>query len=83
MTNELTADKAKKTLLGIEIPRDELALRIAMPCTGVRPGPGITAADALDQMDEIAPGMGEGFRLAADAAVRYFYEQINAARQPS
>lgn len=78
--------KAKRTLLGIEIPRDELALRIAIQCTGVRPPAGMKAGDALDQLDRDFPGdiaMGTSFRRAADAAVLYFHERINAARQPS
>lgn len=79
------AEKAKRTLLGIEIPRDELALRIAMPCIGARFSGGISATEALDQMNNMggALPMGDTFRKAADAAVLYFHEQINAARQPS
>jgi hypothetical protein len=79
----MTAEKAKRTLLGIEIPRDELALRIAQPCLGMVAKPGTDATKALDDMERISPGMGEGFRRAADAAVIYFHECINAARQPS
>jgi hypothetical protein len=77
---------AKKTLLGIAIPRDELALRIAIECTGVRPPLGMKAADALDQMDRefsTPIPMGTCFRRAADAAVIYFHQCINDARQPS
>lgn len=82
------AEKARKTVLGIEIPRDELALRIGIACTGVRPPIGTKASDALDQMNEMAaypgvPAMGDSFRRAADVAVLYFHERINAARQPS
>lgn len=77
------AQKAKRTLLGIEVPRDELALAIAIPCLRVRPPLGMSAGDALDKMEADFPGMGVGFRRAADAAVLYFHECINAARQPS
>ena len=81
------AAKAKRTLLGIEIPRDELAMVIATACTGVRPPRGTPASKALDQLNEMSVSdgmpMGTSFRKAADAAVLYFHEQINAARQPS
>lgn len=83
------ADKAKRTVIGIEIPRDELALRIAMPCTQMRPIGPVNATEALDAMNSlgITPGMskamGDTFRDAADAAVRYFHECVNAGRQPS
>lgn len=79
------AAKAKKTLLGIEIPRDELALRIAMACTGVRPPSGTPASNALEQLNHVGGGvrLGDDFRKAADAAVLYFHERINAGRQPS
>lgn len=79
----MSAQNAKTTLLAIEIPRDELALRIAIPCVGARPPQGADARKALDEMDRAAPGIAQGFRAAADAAVAYFHECINAARQPS
>ncbi|SNT05223.1 hypothetical protein SAMN06295912_1353 [Sphingomonas laterariae] len=79
------ADKAKRTLLGIAIPRDELALRIAQPCLGMTAAPGTDATEALDAMDRLAGPvpMGTSFRRAADAAVLYFHECINAGSQPS
>lgn len=79
------AAKVKKTLLGIEIPRDELALRIAQPCLGMIAPTGADATKALDDMDALGGPvlMGASFRRAADAAVLYFHERINAARQPS
>lgn len=83
MTDAASVKKAKRTLLGIEIPRDELALRIAMPCIGARPPAGVDATKALNDLSSINPGMGEDFRRAADAAVSYFHECINAGRQPS
>jgi hypothetical protein len=79
----MNADKAKRTLIGIEIPRDELALRIAQPCLGMVAKPGTDASTALDDMDRIHAGMGSGFRRAADAAVLYFHECIQSGRQPS
>lgn len=77
------ATKARRTLLSIEIPRDALALRIAIPVIGAKPPADANPAEALDQMDRINPGMGEDFRRAADAAVMFFHECINAGRQPS
>jgi hypothetical protein len=82
-------DKAKRKLMMIEIPRDELALRIAIKCTGMKPPAGLSATSALDQLNRVfgAGGgelpMGEGFRQAADAAVAYFHERIEAGVQPS
>ncbi len=76
---------AKRTLLNIAIPRDELAFRIAQKCIGVIAPPGTSATQALDDMDKWGGGvpMGEGFRRAADAAVAYFHECVNAGKQPS
>jgi len=82
------AEKAKRTLLGIELPRDELALKIAQGCIGLVPPAGESATAILDQMDLLpladptCPPMGAGFRRAADLAVAYFAERINAAKQP-
>ncbi|MEA3036833.1 MAG: hypothetical protein QOH04_2610 [Sphingomonadales bacterium] len=80
-----TAADARKTLLGIEIPRDELALRIAQPCLGMTAPAGADSAKALDDMDRLGGPvlMGQSFRRAADAAVLYFRECINAGSQPS
>ncbi len=78
--------KAKRKLLGIEIPRDELAIRIAIECTGVRPPIGMKASDALDQLDRdfaLPLKMGASFRRAADAAVTYLHQCIQAGTQPS
>lgn len=76
------AEKARKMVLGFEIPRDELAIRIAERCLGMRRPPNGTAAEAFAQMDSVEPGMSDGFRSAADAAVLYFHECINAGRAP-
>lgn len=77
------ADKAKRTLLGIEIPRDELAFRIMCAATNLKPPAGMTVAEAFADADRMAPGMTEVFRHQADVAVHYFHECINAGRQPS
>ena len=83
------AEKAKRTLIGIEIPRDELALAIARGCIGLVPPDGSNATTVLNEMDAMfpvdpgMPKMGAGFRRAADLAVAYFHERINAGRQPS
>jgi len=83
----MSAEKAKRTVLGIEIPRDELALRIMIACTGARPPVGTKASDALAELNALnvdgGMPMGNTFRAGADAAVQYLYECINAARQPS
>lgn len=78
------ANKAKRTLL-IEIPRDELALRIAEPCIGAIYTGDKSATEALDEMNKMGGPvpMGESFRRAADAAVFYFYQCINEGKQPS
>jgi HAMP domain-containing protein len=75
--------KAKRTLIGIEIPRDELAMRIAQQCLSMSPPSQMPAAEALDQLAQQNARMVDGFRRAADAAVLYFHECINAGRQPS
>lgn len=83
---DTTVSKAKRHLIGIEIPRDELALRIAEQCIGLKAPAGTNAGDVLDQMDREHPlpiAMGAGFRRAADAAVLFFHECVNAGRQPS
>lgn len=79
----MSAEKAKRTLLGIEIPRDELAVRIAEASMGVRRPPGATPAEAFAQMERLDPGQAARWRKAADQAVLYFHECINAGRQPS
>ncbi len=82
-----TVEKAKRTVIGIEISRDELAFRIGCKAMGVIPPRGMTAERALAEWNiTTLPGvplMGEGFRQAADAAVLFFHECVNAARQPS
>lgn len=84
----IPAEKAKRTLLGIDIPRDELALRLAQVACQIRAPKGMDATTALAELDQrcalvgVQP-MAESFRRQADAAVIYFHERINAARQPS
>lgn len=79
----------KAAVLAVEIPRDELAVRIAIACTQMRPKAGLSASDALDEMNGVGiiPGMtramGDTFRDAADAAVLYLRECITAGAQPS
>lgn len=75
--------KAKRTLLGIEIPRDELALRMLVAAIGAKPPTGMSATFALNDADRLNPGLADNFRRCADAAVLYFHECINAGRQPS
>ncbi|WP_446653068.1 hypothetical protein [Blastomonas sp.] len=79
------SENAKQTLLIIEIPRDELAFRIAQKCIGATAPLGTNATQALDEMDKMGGvlPMGESFRRAADAAVIYVHECLNAGRQPS
>jgi hypothetical protein len=78
-----TAAKAKRTLIGIEIPRDELAIRIAEAAMGMRRPIGATTAEAFAQIEQIDPGQADRWRAAADRAVLFFHECINAGRQPS
>ncbi|RSV15698.1 hypothetical protein CA235_07560 [Sphingomonas sp. ABOLF] len=77
------AEKAKKTVLSIEIPRDELACRLAEASMGVKRPVGATVSQAFAQMAIIDPGQPDRWRAAADAAVLYFHQCLNAARQPS
>lgn len=80
------ADKAKRTVVMIEIPRDELALRIAEQCLGMKAPAGTDPGEALDAMDRVNPvpvPMGTSFRHAADAAVLFFHQCVDAGRQPS
>jgi len=79
----MPAEKAKRTVLAIEIPRDELAVRIAMQIIHARPAAGISATQALAEMDKIAPNLSADFLAAADAAVFYLHERINAGVQTS
>jgi hypothetical protein len=75
--------------LDVKLDREELALRIAIQCLGIRPPPGTKATEALDTMDTVptldpnSPRMGEGFRRAADAAIAYFGEQIRQGKAVS
>lgn len=75
--------KAKRKLLMIEIPRDELALRMMAATVSARPPAGMTAKQALDAADIANPGIAADFYRAADAAVAYFHERINVGVQPS
>ena len=85
---EANAEAARRKVLAVEIPRDELALRIGIACTGCRPPADMPAGDALDEFDRISAGdpraapMGTQFRAAADAAVLYLRECINAGKVP-
>jgi len=78
-----TADKAKRTILAIEIPRDELAFRIMQKAVGLVPPPGMTWQEAKAMAEAGQPGMWSIFVAQADAAALYFYEVLNAARQPN
>ena len=83
---ETPADRAKRVLIGFEIPRDGLALEIAQRCLQMTAPPGCDPGEQLDKMThEVAPGvtMGETFRQAADAAVAYFHQAVSGARQAS
>lgn len=75
--------KTKRALIGIEISRDELAVRIAEASMGVKRPAGATPAEAFAQMEQIAPGQAARWRDAADRAVMFFRECVNAGRQPS
>lgn len=81
MSGESTADKARKKVLSIAVPRDELAFRIAQECIGAVAPDGTDATEALNQMcltQGAGRSMGAGFRAAADAAMLYFHDCVNA-----
>lgn len=79
----MSAEKAKRTLLGVEIPRDELALRLLKVAIGASPPAGMSAGDALADADRLNPGLAATFRAQADAAVLFFWECIKAGSEPS
>lgn len=73
-------ERSRKFLLAVEVPRDELAVRIARAILGAKPPANFTAAEALESLgEENAAAM----RSAADAAVKYWAECIAAARAPN
>lgn len=75
--------KAKRAIIGIDIPRDELALRMLKAAIGANPPIGLSASEALADAERLNPGLASNFRRQADAAVIYFHECVNAGRQPS
>ena len=79
----MNAEKARRTVLAVEIPRDELVLRLMMAATQMRPPPGITAAEAITMARRASPETVRVMYEQADVAVAYFHECVNAARQPT
>ena len=79
----MSAAKAKRTLLAIEIPRDELACRIAEKACQFHRPIGLSPDEALDQLRGVSPETVASFYQMADVAVAYVHECINAAVQPS
>lgn len=77
------AEKARRKVLAVEIPRDELACRIAEKCIGMRRPNGASGTEALEQLMGEYPGMVAAWKAAADAAVMFFHECVNAGKQPS
>ena len=71
-------DKLKRKMVGIEIPRDELAVRIAEASMGVKRPMGATPAEALAQAEAVDPGQAKRWRDAADRCVLFFHECIKA-----
>ena len=71
-------DKLKRKMVGIEIPRDELACRIAEASMGAKRPMGATAAEALAEAEKVDPGQAKRWRDAADRAVMFFHECIKA-----
>lgn len=76
-------EKARRNILMIEIPRDELACRIAEKCIGLKRPAGKSGSEALAQLQGEFPDMVDAWMRAADAAVLFFHECIDAGRQPS
>lgn len=74
--------KLKRDLIAVEIDCDELAARIGAAAMGVKPPAGTSATQMLDQLNAMTepdvPPMGDGFRKAAVAAMRYFHDCINS-----
>lgn len=75
------ADRVKREMLALEIDRDELAIAIGEAAMGVKRRAGMSAADALNAMNEMSdpadgPLMGDGFRAAALAAMTVFHDAI-------
>lgn len=77
------AEKARRNILAIEIPRDELACRIAEKVLEVKRPAGMDSEAALADLDQQRPGTARLFQRAADTAIAYYVECVNAARQPS
>lgn len=77
------SEKARRNILVIEIPRDELAFRIATACVGLIPIGGNGAKEALDEIRSLRPDLADAFYSAADAAVEFFHECLTSGSQPS
>jgi len=73
------AEKARRKVLMIEIPRDELAVALMKVAVGASPPLGMTAAQALAEAERVNPGLASQFRQMADAAVQFFHDSINSA----
>ena len=76
------AEKARRTVLAVEISADELACRIAEQAIGLRRPIGVSAKAALAQLHATEPNTVDSFYRMAEAAVRYMRECVNAARAP-
>lgn len=68
----------KKHMLA-EIDLQELTLRIAEACLGLKRPPELSAKDALDQLRSSNPDIVAGFDKAAVRAAEYLTECINAS----
>ncbi len=73
------AKRQRGNLLEAEIDRDELTLRIAEACLGMKRPPGTSAKDALAQLRAAEPEHVAGFDRAAFRAAEYFVECINTS----
>src|SRR5207244_13630564 len=74
-----TPAEARRFLLGVEIPADELTVRLLEAQCGIRRPPHKTAAEALAELDRACPDVVSGFRLGAATAAQFFAECINKA----
>jgi hypothetical protein len=77
------AAKAKSMVLAVEIPRHELACRIAEASIGLKRPPGVTAIEALAQLRAVEPDTVASFYRVADRAVLFFHECVNAGKAPN
>jgi hypothetical protein len=76
--SETTAERARKTVLAVEIDEAELACRILEAQVEMRRPHGMSAREALETQ---TPQLQADVRRAAVAAIRYLTECVNRGRR--